>query len=211
MNMERQVLADAAVGVGIATVPEALDVLHQPGCAAAIWRRQLPKDVTAWLDGLAPERLPVGRVVLRPNAVTKTVEHLCEMAGTPAGAERDWFIADVADLAERFAGLMEADYVRLRLDAIETNACRKFHIDAVTARLVCTYRGPGTQYGISPDGEEPARIFETGPGAPMVLRGTRWPEYPKSGLLHRSPPIEGTGTTRLVLVFDPISEAALAE
>ena len=29
---------------------------------------------------------------------------------------------------------------------------------------------------------------------------------PITGLLHRSPPIEGTGETRLVLVLDPIDD-----
>jgi hypothetical protein len=41
-------------------------------------------------------------------------------------------------------------------------------------------------------------------GAPILLRGTLWPEQPKSGLLHRSPPIEGSGETRLLLVLDPM-------
>ncbi|MEO1549526.1 MAG: DUF1826 domain-containing protein, partial [Pseudomonadota bacterium] len=62
----------------------------------------------------------------------------------------------------------------------------------------------GTQYGISVDGTEPARVFTVQTGAPILLRGTEWPEEPKSGLLHRSPPIEGSGETRLVLVLDPI-------
>ncbi|MEM9762584.1 MAG: DUF1826 domain-containing protein, partial [Pseudomonadota bacterium] len=39
---------------------------------------------------------------------------------------------------------------------------------------------------------------------PIILRGTQWPETPRSGLLHRSPPIEGTGEARLILVIDPI-------
>lgn len=43
-------------------------------------------------------------------------------------------------------------------------------------------------------------------GAPIPLRGTLWPEGPRSGLLHRLPPIEGTGETRLVLVLDPVDD-----
>jgi hypothetical protein len=76
----------------------------------------------------------------------------------------------------------------------------------VTARLVCTFRGAGTQYGISADGAEPGRIFTVPTGAPIVLRGARWPERPRSGLLHRSHPIEGTDQTRLVLVLDPVDD-----
>ena len=130
----------------------------------------------------------------------------CAEAGTPEGPEFDWLVQDIALLADVFATQMAAPWLRLRLDRITTNACRKFHIDAITARLVCTYRGSGTQYGISPDGEDPKRVFSVPTGAPIILRGTLWPEQPKSGLLHRSPPIEGTGETRLVLVLDKVTE-----
>jgi len=113
-------------------------------------------------------------------------------------------VDDIAALAVMFAGRVDAPYLRLRLDVLPTNACRKFHIGAVMARLSCTYRGTGTQYGISTDGDDPSRIFTVPTGSPILLRGTLWPETPKSGLLHRSPPIEGTGETRLVLVLDPV-------
>ena len=115
-------------------------------------------------------------------------------------------IDDVAVLAQLFADVMRSPYLRVRLDVITTNACRKFHIDALTARLVCTYRGTGTQFGFSENGADPTDIETVPTGSPIVLRGTRWPETPSSGLRHRSPPIEGTGETRLVLVLDPITE-----
>ncbi|EEE38158.1 hypothetical protein RKLH11_1999 [Rhodobacteraceae bacterium KLH11] len=101
---------------------------------------------------------------------------------------------------------MSATFLRLRLDVVTTNACRRFHIDAITARLVCTYRGTGTQYGVSTDGADPQRVFTVQTGSPILLRGTLWPAEPPSGLLHRSPPIEGTGETRLVLVLDPVTD-----
>ena len=206
MSLVREAVKDAAIGVGIADDPAALGAFLKPGCAAAIWRRQTPPEVQSWLDGLDPEQLPQGRVVLPPSAVADTVGHLCDISGLPAGAERDWLQADIAVLADIFADLIPARFLRLRLDVITTNACRKFHIDAVTARLICTYRGRGTQYGISQDGTEPSRVYTVQTGAPVLLRGTLWPELPRSGLLHRSPPIEGTGETRLVLVLDPLND-----
>ena len=127
-------------------------------------------------------------------------------ANLPAGPERDWLQKDIVRLADMFSGLMSATFLRLRLDVVTTNACRRFHIDAIAARLVCTYRGTGTQYGISTDGADPQRVFAVQTGSPILLRGTLWPAEPPSGLLHRSPPIEGTGETRLVLVLDPVTD-----
>ncbi|MBO6777154.1 MAG: DUF1826 domain-containing protein, partial [Marinibacterium sp.] len=147
-------MTDAAVGVGLANDPSALNVFLQPGCAAAIWQRQTPPDVQAWITALDPALLPKGRVVLPTAHVARVVQQICDMSGLPEGPERDWLQADIALLADTFADLMTTPYLRLRLDVVKTNACRKFHIDAVTARLVCTYRGIGTQYGISNDGHD---------------------------------------------------------
>ena len=206
MTLAREILHGAAIGVGVADCADDLDVIARPGVAAALWQRRVDPDWQAWINGLARETLPQLRVILRPDRVRDTVSDACDVAGLDASAARDWLIEDIAALADRFTGLMRARFLRLRLDVIETDACRRFHIDAVTARLICTYRGIGTQYGISVDGEVPRRVFTTPTGAPLVLRGTLWPGDPPSGLLHRSPPIEGSGETRLLLVLDPVDD-----
>ena len=205
-DLVRAVVRDAAIGVGVADGPEGLAAIHRPGCAAAIWRRWPLPEFQSWIDGLDPAALPRARVIVPPAAVRMVAGDVCDASGTPAGPERDRLVDDIAALAVIFAGVMRARWLRLRLDAVTTDACRRFHIDAVRARLICTYRGSGTQYGISTDGAEPRRIFTVPTGAPMVLRGTLWPEASRAGLLHRSPPIEGTGETRCVLVLDPVDD-----
>ncbi|NOD62088.1 MULTISPECIES: DUF1826 domain-containing protein [unclassified Ruegeria] len=204
MSIVQNIAQDAAMGIEICTTPDSLSAIHQPGCAAAVWNRQPLQGFQSWLNGLEPEQLPKTRVILRPKLVREAVSEVCDARGTPPGAERDRLVDDVAALSDIFAGLMNAKWLRLRLDVITTNACRRFHIDAVTARLVCTYKGTGTQYGVSTGGADPSRVFTTPTGAPILLRGTLWPAQPDPGFLHRSPPIEGTGETRLVLVLDPV-------
>jgi len=211
MSYVQTEIKNAAVGVGVSDTPDGLAKIAMPGCAATIWRRQLTSDFQTWIDTLDPLKLPKARLVLRPEAVKDKVRHLFEIAGMEDVTERAWLEEDISDLAARFAEVMRAPYLRLRLGAITTNACRKFHVDAIYARLICTYRGTGTQYGISLDGEDPKRVFTVGTGSPMVMRGTLWPQNPPSGLLHRSPPISGTGETRLVIVIDPIFDADEAQ
>lgn len=202
----REERRDAAIGVGVADTPEGLETIAKPGCAGVIWRRQPPPEVQDWLDRVSPSRLPSARMILAPGTVAAALKQIGDACELPDGAERDWLEADIAGLAQHFAALMGAPYLRLRLQSVTTDACRKFHIDAMRARLICTYRGPGTQYGISTDGAEPRRVFQVATGAPMILRGTLWPETPKSGLLHRSPPIAATEETRFVLVLDPVED-----
>lgn len=202
----RHVAQTAANPVRVVETPEALSAFQEPDSAAAIWRRQPSPGFQDWIDRLAPKHLPQTRMILRPEEVRDAVTKLCNATGTPDCAERTRLIDDIATLADIFAGLMRAPFLRLRLDIVTNNACRKFHIDAVAARLICTYRGTGTQYGVSDGGADPQQVFIVPTGAPILLRGTLWPTSPPSALRHRSPPIEGTGETRLLLVLDPISD-----
>ncbi len=196
--------ADAETGVEIVDSADALETIARPDCAALIWRRQVDARFQSWIDALDPALLPSSRVIVRPERAGAVLEQLGDISGLPAGPERRWLEQDVAELAQRFATILRAPYVRLRLQTVTNNACVKFHVDAVTARLICTYRGSGTQYGIATEGSDPQRIHQVATGAPMIMRGRLWAEQPASGFLHRSPPILGTGETRFVLVLDPV-------
>lgn len=113
---------------------------------------------------------------------------------------------DIADLAARFAALLALDRVAIRLEVVETDACRRFHADYVAVRLICTYAGPGTQWLANDDalalaaGVEPTTIRSIATGDVALFKGHDRSETP---IVHRSPPIAGTGTRRLVLVIDP--------
>jgi len=204
MTLVRETIRDAAIGVGVSHEPGGLSSIHKPGCAAAIWQRRPLPEFQSWIDGLRPQCLPKARVITSHRNIRDAVLQVCEASGTPECMERQMLADDASGLAKIFNEIMPTSHLQLRFDVISNDACRKFHIDAVAARLVCTYRGTGTQYGISTDGEEPKRVFTVPTGSAMIMRGTLWPEEPKSGLLHRSPPVEGTGETRLLLVLDPV-------
>ena len=186
------------------TDPADLTVLTAPDCPAAIWSRQHSETLSVWLDRLPASQLPRWRETVAVEEVSDAVRDACAEAGTPEGVERDELITEIQMLADTFAALMKVAAVLLRLDVITSNACKRFHIDAVSARLICTFRGTGTQLVAAESADDPGAVLTVSRGSPILLKGTLWPDAPASGLLHRSPPIEGTGETRLVLVFDPV-------
>jgi hypothetical protein len=206
MSLAGEVDHSPVVGVGFVDTLDDLSILRHQAKAAVIWNREPLDSFQSWIDTLEPDQLPKARVSLRPRDVRTMVRSICSVSGTPSCAESRRFVDDVAALADLFATIMRTPYLRLRLDVIDSNACRKFHIDRVTARLICTYRGTGTQYGTEASGCDPRTVFTVPTGNPIVLRGTLWPEKPDTCLRHRSPPIEGTDETRLVLILDPISD-----
>jgi hypothetical protein len=107
--------------------------------------------------------------------------------------------ADIDDLVRRFAALTGKPTVRLRLEAVDGDACRKFHADYTDLRLVSTYAGPGTDICRTPADDAP--VHRIGTGDVALFKGKLFPGAPPV-LLHRSPPIEGTGDRRVVLVLD---------
>lgn len=206
MNQISEFSLYSVPGVSVASTPKGLKAIKDDACAAAIWRRQPLKTFQDWIDSLAPTQLPRARMILCPELVHQALSEIVEVSGLPASLEQEMLVDDISALAHMFSSVMETPYLRLRLDVINNNACRKFHTDAVKARLVCTYRGTGTQYGIATQLAEPACVFTVPTSSPILLRGTLWPTQPASSLRHRSPQIEGTGQTRLVLVLDPVLE-----
>lgn len=131
---------------------------------------------------------PFGRAVSgRPDALVAQLPSLSKELGNAITAR-----------AARFAGLVRCDTVRLRLEGITGNACRKVHADYTDLRLICTLAGPGTEYTLGDDPEGPLLSIPTGAVALFKGRGFG-PGH--AACLHRSPPIEGTGASRLVLVI----------
>lgn len=210
MTLQQSITRGAASGVAIGATPKSLSAIQKPDCAAAIWQREPLDAFQNWIDGLAHHELPKARILLRPNDVHPALTNLVNSHALAPSEERTMLVEDIAALAHIFASIMDTPYVRLRLDVINTNACRKFHIDRMKARLICTYRGTGTQYGVSEVGDDPKRIFTTPTGSPIMLRGHLWPATAAPDLLHRSPPIEGTGEMRLMLALDPIVDLQAA-
>jgi len=190
-----------------------LDDIRRPGCAVAIWQRRREAALAAWLDGLPVEALPSLRRRLAAEETAGAVDAACAAAGLPPSAERELLAAGSGALALRFAGIMGVARVAVRLDVITDDACRRFHLDHVSARLLCAWRGAGTQF--APQGPEtacadpacahpsPPGLVGMQPGAVAIFRGRSWPGPEVSTVLHRSPPLAGTGWARLLLVVDP--------
>lgn len=171
---------------------------------AAIWDRVMPEVVTAWLASLPGQSLPGARLVLDPKLVEEAVSNMFSAAGMEPCPALTWLSADAQALALQVQHLAGTELVRLRLEPVCDNACAKFHLDNVTARLICTYRGPGTVLGRSKCPEEPLASVPT--GAPIILKGSQWQSERRPELLHRSPQIAGTGISRLVLVLEGCAE-----
>jgi len=106
---------------------------------------------------------------------------------------------DVVTLANRFADVMAVNAVRVRIERVDTNACKKVHADYTDVRLITTYAGPGTD--VAPHGDADCCLERVPNGWVGLFKGRTYaPDHPPC--FHRSPPAGDGGEKRLMLVID---------
>jgi hypothetical protein len=101
--------------------------------------------------------------------------------------------------------------IRVRFEVTHQVTCPKFHIDSLCARLLCTYRGNGTQWletsGLSI--LNPASVdfgsyaVRSIPAFSIaILKGSQWPKNEAGGVIHRSPSAMPSASPRVLLAID---------
>lgn len=199
---------------------DACERLAQGEVNLVSWHRELPVGLDAQLMEWA-KRFPAefDETVGMPNYdLSAATRGLAEAA-------RTWLTMDVAVLITRFAHIADARRLRVSLGAVRTDQCRKFHVDYVRYRLITTYVGPGTEWvpdeavcrealDHPPDCpfdankeivREASAIRHAVPGEVILMKGALYPNH--RGAVHRSPPIEGTGRVRVVLVLSTVESS----
>jgi hypothetical protein len=177
---------------------DTLAAVRDPGVALALWARRLPGSLAEAIAALelgAVDDLEL--TVDLPASVSALAASLVVSGHAPPVARL--LAADILELASRHAVICGEARVAIRLEVVDTDACRRFHTDYTTLRLLTTYRGQATQWirvG-SPD-----RIEQMAAGEIGIFKGRRLLDDPS--ILHRSPPIGDRGESRLLLVIDPV-------
>ena len=167
-----------------------------------VWERRVPPSVLSALEALPTGEVEDARVHVPVGEAGDRIIELFSAWNYGVGPVQRWVADDVQAMAGQMAGILSVSRLRLRVHLVRDDACRKFHRDTVRARLICTYVGPGTEYGVAREGEDPCNIYKAPTGNPILLKGKLWPGFHEPSVLHRSPPIEGTGVSRLVIVID---------
>lgn len=188
--------------------PKDLAGIARPEVSIAVWLRPIDEWLARIVDALPAEALPHLRIEQLP-----VKDAAVELQSAIANRRRALhpLLDDIVTLVALYRDLTGLDTVRLRLERVGDDACRYFHTDRVRLRLLCTYRGPGTEWvpdrfvrrdgrgcSVEPQPEQvrSLRRFDVG-----LLKGAAWPP-PHRPCMHRSPPIAGTGVARLLLCID---------
>ncbi len=203
-----------AKGIRTCETRDGLAAINEPATELVIWQRSLPLGFRYWINQADAASLPELRILVKPLDLRPAVEPLLDGCGLARSDMRDLLVVDIAHLVSAFADITRSDCVDVRLERVDHDACWKFHRDSVEARLLTTYRGPATEWVETAHAERAIRE-QKGFGGPLerlgdndvaMFKGSR--AGPNSGIVHRSPPIAGTGCTRLLLCLNQRSSAS---
>ena len=174
----------------------------------AVWERSLDATLADAVRDTLASGFEEMRLTLALDEIALIfMEQLVASGAFPSPAKR--IASDIALLGGHFADAMECDRLDIRLERVRGNACRKFHADYVMARLISTYSGRATEWLDQGDASRLAQgtslddlsIRSLRVGDVALLKGKSWAE--ENAIVHRSPPIAGTGEQRLLLVINP--------
>ena len=195
--------------------PDVLRRILEPGVNLSLWQRPAPVQIAAELARLDAADLPDLRCPTSPDSFDHDVSALLRQRNLDPSRFDHWR-RDLARLATLFFAVGSGLGVTLRLETTGDDGCRRFHVDRTRLRLLCTYRGPGTEWlsdaqvdrvaqagGAPNDGMVrfgPPSRFE--PFWVGILKGDAYPGNAGHGLVHRSPAIAGTGQTRVLFCLD---------
>lgn len=131
---------------------------------------------------------------------------------------------DVLHLAELYVDLLGCEAIGLRYELVDGAMCPGFHVDRTGIRLLCTYRGPGTQWvddrhadrsklgpgsGGLPDEKSGLfgpgmRVQEAGLCDVVLLKGSLWQGNEERGAIHRSPAVDPGQGPRVLVAMDAV-------
>lgn len=211
---------------------EGFEAIRSPEKNLVVWSRQPDLGLRLWLESQLAElqwvekRVPItdGRLDLSPLVVD-----------LPEHPMRDKLLADLDHLGRCLVRQLGADsatrvsHIKASLGPVLDDQCRKLHVDWVLLRMLTTYIGPGTEWlpDVAVNREhvgassccpsdanraimrDPHALRRATAGEVLLMKGEAWPGNSGRGLVHRSPPIEGTSqevpVRRLVLTLTALA------
>jgi len=194
--------------------------IFEPGVQIAWFDRAPVPAITDYLQAVARSRLASGR-----SRVVHTDDDLPDLE-LPDHAGREELLSEIGWLTRVYTDLLGCPSAALRIEVLDRPMCPRFHVDRTGIRLVCTWRGPGTEWlhdgwadrsrlgpgsrgladedsGLMLPGAEVGSIPTFAVG---LLKGSLWQGNTGRGAIHRSPQIDPCDGPRVMLSLDAIWE-----
>lgn len=197
---------------------ELIRIFH-PLIQVVRWRRQADPGMEAYLQQtLVDSHLRNGFRTVIQAGESLELDFLPDLPGRRAMAQ------DISLITDIYSELLGCDEIALRLEVSSKAMCPRFHVDRTGIRLICTYRGQGTEWiddkwvdrsklgqgslGLADDAsglfDARTTVEAASPFDVLLLKGSLWQENIRKGAIHRSPSVIAGSGLRILLVMDAI-------
>ena len=190
-----------------------LQSINFPETNLALWHREENLEISREISYLTPYSLADERHM----SDFASFESDLKRVFISQGLDPDCFAnlrVDLQQITGLFQSIRQPEEICFRLVTTDQDDCRRFHLDRVRLRLITTYQGPGTEYLKELEADRQAErsggtnedIMKLGtssqfpPHSVGIMKGD--PHNEGRGLIHRSPPVFGTGITRVLFCLD---------
>ena len=204
-----------AIGITVGSLVR----IFEPGVQVAWFERAPDSAVTQYLLAVS-SRLGSGR-----SCVIRIDDDLPDLE-LPDHDGKEALRSEIGWLTRVYTDLLGCPSAALRIEVLDRPMCPRFHVDRTGIRLVCAWRGPGTEWlhdgwadrsrlgsgsrgladeesGLMRPGAEVERIPTFAVG---LLKGSLWQGNAGRGAIHRSPQIDPRDAPRVMLSLDAIWE-----
>lgn len=199
-----------------------LVAIFEPSVQIAVLPRAADPNIERYLAAVIASRgFGSGFRTTLPVAAPGNAPAFSDLPDLPG---RDALVGDLARLAELYGDLLGCPSVGLRFEVIPRAMCPRFHVDHVGIRLLCSYRGAGTEWleegcadrrflgagsGGQPDHlsgliRDPARIQRVPTFGIALFKGDLWQGNAGRGVIHRSPAADDGVSPRLLVAIDAV-------
>lgn len=190
-----------------------LQKVMEPGTHLSLWSRPVETSIVQEIVNLQASDLQNNRRATSRSSFDADVSALLREQGLDPMAFQS-LRADMSRLISIFSIVSEGRELKFRLLTTDTDDCRRFHLDRLHLRLLCTYQGPGTEWLTDAQVDREA-LVRCRPNSEVkrygeasrfetfwvgILRGD--PKNIGYGQVHRSPPIADSGRVRVLFSID---------
>lgn len=181
-----------------------------------ILRREELSEISLYLNDVVGQIVPLEYFIEHDFDPLGLSEFIAE--DLPDGScwqQKEVTIKDIVDVSWSFWRTCKDKKIRIQFEVVTNDKCRLFHVDNIKQRLLCTYRGLGTEWlddsnvnrsGLCRgDNDKIVKNFDLVKKANqfdiLVLQGKK-SNQSVDGAVHRSPPLGNSQEARVLLKID---------
>jgi hypothetical protein len=194
-----------------------LQIIKNNRVNIAIYQREIPIELAAHLKGLLQQKFNSFKKAINLKDFEQLFDQHFEKYSQENKIGHNLLKKDIKNLLNHFSQISNNDKLTVFFGSIDTDMCRRFHVDMYELRMLCTYQGQGTMWlnhnNINYEAlnnfeskeeiaikAEDVKQFNT--AAVGIVKGALYPNSKIGGLVHRSPAIEYLNEKRIVLRVD---------